>query len=98
MSRGIGTLLTGAAAFAGGIIAGLLLAPKSGKESRKWLHDQSDEAKTWLEDKSHKILEEGEKRIDRVSEGIKRTVKENVPDLYEATKAFKLEEDDVKDA
>ncbi len=98
MSRGIGSLLAGVAAFAGGVIAGLLLAPKSGKENREWLQEQSDEARNWLEGTSHRILEESERKIDQVSEGLKKTVKENVPDLYEATESFKLDEDDVKDA
>lgn len=86
MSRGIGTLLTGLAAFAGGVVAGLLLTPKSGKENRQW-----------IENKSHKILEDGEKRIGEVSNNIKRSVKENLPDLYEATEILHFEDEELEE-
>tara|TARA_R110002126_G_scaffold4515_3_gene23805 strand:+ start:8627 stop:8893 length:267 start_codon:yes stop_codon:yes gene_type:complete len=86
MSRGIGTLLTGLVAFAGGIAAGLLLTPKSGKENRQW-----------VEDKSHKILEDGEKKIGEVSKNIKRSVKENLPDLYEATEILHFEDEELEE-
>jgi gas vesicle protein len=86
MSRGIGTLLTGLAAFAGGVVAGLLLTPKSGKENRQWIEDQS-----------HKILEDGEKRIGEVSKNIKRSVKENLPDLYEATELLQFDDEELEE-
>lgn len=86
MSRGIGTLLTGLAAFAGGVVAGSLLTPKSGKENRQWIEDQS-----------HKILEDGEKRIGEVSKNIKRSVKENLPDLYEATELLQFDDEELEE-
>lgn len=86
MSRGIGTFITGLAAFAGGVVAGLLLTPKSGKENRQW-----------IEDKSHSILEDGEKRIGQVSKNIKRSVKENLPDLYEATEILHFEDEELEE-
>ncbi|MEO9887509.1 MAG: YtxH domain-containing protein [Balneola sp.] len=86
MSRGIGTLLTGLAAFAGGVVTGLLLTPKSGKENRQW-----------IEDKSHQLLEDGEKRIGQVSKNIKKSVKENLPDLYEATELLHFEDEELEE-
>ncbi len=86
MSRGIGTLLTGLAAFAGGVVAGLLLTPKSGRENRQW-----------IEDKSHKILEDGERKIGAVSKNIKKSVKENLPDLYEATEILHFEDEELEE-
>lgn len=77
MKRGIGTLLFGATAFAGGIIAGLLLTPKSGKENLDWLETQGRKLK-----------------IDRVSKGIKKTVKDTFPDLYEATENLDFSEEE----
>ncbi|MDR9418714.1 YtxH domain-containing protein [Gracilimonas sp.] len=94
MKKGIGTLLFGAAAFTGGIVAGLLLTPKSGKENRRWVKDQSDETKRWLEIKGRKIKNDSEKRIDRVSKGIKKTVKDSLPDLYEATEDISFSEEE----
>ncbi|WP_018128238.1 YtxH domain-containing protein [Balneola vulgaris] len=96
MSKGSQTLLTGLVAFAGGVIAGLLLTPKSGRENRQWLHDQSEDAKEWLEGKSHRLLEEGEKKIEQVSRNLKKSVKENLPDLYEATETLHLDEEELE--
>lgn len=81
MKRGIGTLLFGATAFAGGIIAGLLLTPKSGKENLDWLETQG-----------RKLKKDGEMRIDKVSRGIKKTVKDTFPDLYAATENLDFSE------
>lgn len=97
MSRGIGTLLTGLAAFAGGVITGMLLTPKSGKENRQWLQEHSEEAKHWIEDKSQQLLEDSERKIGQVSKNIKKSVKENLPDLYEATEALQFEDDELED-
>lgn len=94
MKNIIGTVLFGAATFAGGMIAGLLLTPKSGKENRKWISDQSKETKHWLDEQSHKLKEDSEKRIDRVSKGIKKTMKDAVPDLYEATESLRISEEE----
>ncbi|MEO1021377.1 MAG: YtxH domain-containing protein [Bacteroidota bacterium] len=97
MNRSLETLLTGITAFAGGVIAGMLLAPKSGRENREWVASQAGDAKHWVEETGHKIKEESERRVDQVSEGIRKTVKDNLPDLYEATENMVFEEDDDKD-
>ena len=96
MNKGTGFFLTGVVAFASGMIAGLLLAPKSGKDSRKWIQDQSKEAKDWIEEKGHHLLEESERRISEVSKEIKKTVKEAVPDLYEATSSLSFDDDEIE--
>lgn len=83
MKRVLGITLFGALAFSGGFISGLLLTPKSGKENRRWLENQS-----------RKIKEDSEKRIDRVSEGIRKSVKNSVPDLYEATEDLHFTEEE----
>lgn len=97
MNKGLGTFLTGVVAFSTGMIAGLLLAPKSGKESRKWLSEHTDEAKNWIDDKAHKLVEESEKTLDKMSEGIKKTVHDALPDLYEATEMLNFEEEDIEE-
>lgn len=98
MKRGIGILTFGISAFAGGLIAGLLITPKSGKENRKWLSQHGQETRNWLEDRGKKIKQDSEKRIDRVSEGIRKTVKNTVPDLYEATENLHFSEEDQEHA
>lgn len=94
MKREIGTLLVGATAFAGGVLAGLLLTPKSGRENIKWVKDQGEETKQWLETTGRKLREDGEKKIDRFSEGIKKSLKDSLPDLYEATEDLDFSENE----
>lgn len=94
MKRLLGTILVGSTAFAGGIITALLLTPKSGRENRRWISEQGKETKDWLEEKSSKLRVDGEKRIDRLSKGIKKTVKDSLPDLYEATEKLDFTEEE----
>tara|TARA_R110002096_G_scaffold326134_4_gene520057 strand:- start:7924 stop:8220 length:297 start_codon:yes stop_codon:yes gene_type:complete len=96
MNKGTGFFLTGVVAFASGLITGILLAPKSGKDNRKWIQDQSKEAKDWIEVKGQHLLDESERRISEVSKEIKKTVKEAVPDLYEATSSLHFDDDDIE--
>lgn len=94
MKRVIGTLIFGAATFATGFLTGLLLTPKSGKENRQWVSEHGKETKDWIESHSKKLKEDSEKRIDKVSKGIKKTVKNSVPDLYEATEDLNFTEEE----
>lgn len=94
MKRVIGTLMFGATTFATGFLTGLLLTPKSGKENREWISEHGKETKDWIETHGKKLKEDSEKRIDRVSEGIKKTMKDSVPDLYEATEDLNFTEEE----
>ncbi|HBQ59951.1 MAG TPA: YtxH domain-containing protein [Balneolaceae bacterium] len=94
MKQGFGTLLLSSAAFAGGVVAGFLLTPRSGKENLQVLNEYSKETKSWLQDQGQKIISDSEKRIDKVSQGIRKTVKDAVPDLYEATEDLHFTEEE----
>ncbi|MFN1836213.1 YtxH domain-containing protein [Balneola sp. MJW-20] len=91
MDKRLAILLSGVVGIAGGVITALLLSPKSGRENREWIADQTEGTKLWLEEKGKNIREEGEKRIDRISRGVKKTLDENLPDLYKATEKMKFE-------
>ena len=96
MNRKLALILSGVAGLAGGVIATMLLSPRSGRENREWLSEQTEDTKNWIGDKSRRIREEGEKRIDRISKGVRKTLDENVPDLYKATEdmSFHTPEDE----
>ena len=91
MSKSITTVFVALTSFTTGVVVGLLIAPRSGKENRKWVGDHTTEAKHWMEEKSHHLIEESEKRLEKISEGIK----ESIPDLYAATESVLLDEEDV---
>lgn len=94
MKRILGTLLFGATAFAGGAISALLLSPKSGKVNRRWVSKQGKKTKGMLEERGRKLKEDSEKRIDRLSKGVKKTLKDSVPNLYEATENLHFSEEE----
>lgn len=80
-------LLISMASFATGLTIGMLMAPKSGKESREWLQGQADQAVDWLDEKSQEAIHSTSKKI--------RQVKETIPDLYSATEDLDLDDDDL---
>lgn len=94
MNKVLGSILAATAAFSAGVITGLLLSPRTGEENRKWLSDQTDEAKTWMEAQGHKFIEESEKRIDTIS----KSLKESIPDLYAATESIHFEEEELEES
>lgn len=94
MSKTLGTIVTALASFSAGVVVGLLITPQSGRENRRWITEHSSEAKDWLEGKSHQLIEESEKRLEKISDDIKGSI----PDLYEATESIPLDESDIADA
>jgi gas vesicle protein len=93
MSRTLGTIFTALASFSAGVAVGLLITPQSGKDNRRWISEHSAEAKDWVEGKSHKILEQSEKKLGK----IQHDLKDSIPDLYEATESLLFDESDMKD-
>lgn len=89
MNRSSGTLLSAIMGFSTGIVLGLLISPKSGKENREWISKQTGEAKHWVEDHSNKLVKESEAKLNRIA----KEVKETIPDLYEATSSISFEEE-----
>ena len=93
MSKTLGIIATSLVSLSAGVVVGLLIAPQSGKANRRWISEHSSEAKNWVEDKGHKIMEESEKKLDKIAENIKSSI----PDLYEATEDVHLDDADMKD-
>lgn len=91
MNNKMRVLLTSLVTFTGGLIVGALMAPKSGKENRVWIHDSSKELKNWAELKGSQLIEQGESFTDEV----KRSLKNPLPDLYKATENLQLDNDDL---
>jgi gas vesicle protein len=92
-----GLLLLAASSFAGGLALGLLLSPKSGRENREWITQNADQVRKWADEKSREARQQGEKTLDKFSQGVRKGVKHNMPDLYEATEDINLEGDSLID-
>jgi len=66
-----------ASAIGAGVVTGLMLAPKSGKESRKDIKDKLDETKETLEEKTQQVKDE----LKEKSSEVKKDIKSKVADL-----------------
>ncbi len=93
MSKTLGTIVTTLVSFSAGVVVGMLITPQSGRDNRRWISEHSSDAKHWVEDKGHKIIEESERKLEKISENIKGSI----PDLYEATEDVHLNDADMKD-
>lgn len=78
------------ASFVGGVAAGLMLAPKSGRESREWMTDNATEIANWVDDKGRTVIDKGADQLRRTQESIHKSVKDSLPDLYEATEQIDM--------
>ncbi|MBO6577299.1 MAG: YtxH domain-containing protein [Rhodothermales bacterium] len=99
----IDKFMTGVVAFAGGVVAGILLAPQSGAETRERL---SDEARSRLS-RIDGQLDGLEKRLAEVSAHLREashdlgervkhsTVDQVLPDVPEDPEAFEVDRDEV---
>lgn len=87
-------LLLTATSFAGGMALGMILAPKSGRENRKWLNDQTTEFADWVDDQGKEVVNKSGKQISQIRTKVRKGVKNNFPNLYEATEEIKLDESD----
>jgi gas vesicle protein len=86
-------LLT-ASSFAGGVALGMLLAPKSGKEYRKWINEQTTELADWADVQGRELLKKSSEQFSGVSSKVRNGIKDSIPDLYDATENIKLDESD----
>ncbi len=66
-----------ASAVGAGVLAGLMLAPKSGKETRKDIKDKLDETKDSIEDKASKMKDD----LKDKSKSVKKDFQEKVDSL-----------------
>lgn len=84
-----------AGSFAGGFLLGLLMAPKSGKESRDWITKQTDDVTDWIDKKGKEAIQSTEKQLHSISSNIRSNVKKSIPDLYSATEGLSFEEEEL---
>ncbi|GAB3273259.1 hypothetical protein GCM10027347_45480 [Larkinella harenae] len=52
--------------FITGVVAGILTAPKSGQESRRWIQDEADKRTKDLQDQWNKGVEQVKSQVDQV--------------------------------
>jgi gas vesicle protein len=83
-------------AFLGGLVTGLLISPKTGRENRKWISDHSDELTDWADKKGREFREKTDEKVNHIKTNVRKSVKDSVPDLYEATENLGLKDEDLE--
>ncbi|MGV3559124.1 YtxH domain-containing protein [Larkinella arboricola] len=60
--------------FITGVVAGILTAPKSGRESRQWIQDEADKRTKDLQDQWSKGVEQVKSQVDQVKSQVNQQV------------------------
>jgi hypothetical protein len=89
--KGYGTM----AIFLGGVVAGLMLSPKTGKENRALFLKNAKKVSGWLDSNTREIRFKTSVKAHHFADSVKKNA---LPDLYEATGTFNLDDQDVFDA
>ncbi len=94
-SKNLDLLLLATGSFIGGLGLGLLLAPKSGKQSRRWISDHATELARWVDEKSHETITKSEERLRAIRNKMERGYDHTIPDLYKATDQIQLNDSEL---
>jgi gas vesicle protein len=86
-----------AGAFLGGMVTGLLLSPKSGRDNRKWITDNTGDFTGWADQKSRELKNRTDQQFSHLKANVKKGVHNTMPDLYEATEDFGLKDEDLEE-
>ncbi|MCH8495641.1 MAG: YtxH domain-containing protein [Balneolales bacterium] len=89
--NGLKLFITASGMLATGLAIGLLLSPKTGRENRATIRKGAHEAGDWMNSQT----QNARKKATKVGDNIKKSVKDRVPDLYEATD-FHLTDEEVR--
>jgi len=91
----LGSILLATTSFLGGITAGLLLAPKKGSQNRAWVSDHATELGNWMNTQGKAARLKSDRKLEKFRKNIHKGIKQNVPDLYEATENINLSDKDI---
>ena len=86
----LSTFLWVAGSFFGGLAAGALLTPTSGRQNRVILYRRSADVKYWIDRQQKKIRIRGRKKLRNLRHSIAGSYQQNIPNLYEATAQIDL--------
>jgi len=93
--RNLGSILLATTSFVGGLAAGFLLAPKNGPENRRWLASQASEFSKWMDYQTRAAQLKTDRELRRFRQNVQQGIRQNVPDLYQATDQIDLGHKDI---
>lgn len=89
------SILLATTTFIGGIAIGLLLSPKAGDQNRRWLAEHTTKLANWLDNQHRKARHTSRQELRQFRKNVQQGIRQNVPDLYEATEDIDLSDNDV---
>ena len=91
----VNSILLATTSFIGGIVAGLLLAPNKGSRNRAWVSDQANELADWVDTHRKNARHKSGQKLHQLRNNMQHGVRQNLPDLYEATENIDLSKNDI---
>lgn len=88
----LNSLLLATGSFLGGITLGFLLTPKNGRENRAWISEHAVELSNWVERQRSLASRKGRLKLHHIRRNMQSGLRQNVPNLYEATERIDLSE------
>lgn len=89
------SFLLATGSFISGVTLGLLLTPQSGRQNRAWISNHAVELSDWVE-RQRKITDrKGRLKLRHIRKNVHDGLKQNIPDLYEATEHIDLSEQEL---
>ncbi len=94
MSRKTNFLLL-TTSFLGGLAAGLLLSPQKGKHNRVWLSENALELNRWTKLQRRIAKRKSAQELQKLRNNVQQGIRQDIPDLYEATNNIPLSDHNV---
>lgn len=92
----LSSLLLATGSFIGGVTLGALLTPRNGRQNRAWISEHAVElTKKWVERQCNRINRKGKLKIRHIRKNVHDGLKQNIPDLYEATDPIDLSDQEL---
>jgi len=86
----LGSLLFATTTFLGGVALGILLAQNNSSKNQAWLSDHASELSEWMDRKRKIAAYQAGRKLRKWRKRTGWGVKQNVPDLYQATEQINL--------
>lgn len=89
----ISSIFLATTSFIGGVAVGLLLSSKSADKIR--LSEHMAELAQWLDIRRKSAADKSSKELQQFRKNVHQGIRQNIPDLYEATEDLDLNNNDI---
>lgn len=83
--------------FLGGLATGFLLSPKKGEQNRAWLSESALGLNRWAKLQRYLAERKSSRELQKLRKNIQQGIRQNIPNLYEATDTIPLSDTKILD-